>query len=151
MIVVGIFLVISLFLGIILTLNLNDKKVWSSVLYSLFLVFLVACFLEIKGTPKKLNHEWRNLEENTVVATYEVEPIAIYVWLLRVDSREPIAYTLPWSIEVAENLRKTREKAERNSATITLNTENGKKNNNNDALSNDAFSERMPRQVDTKR
>lgn len=121
MILILLFSILSLFLGLVLLFNAFNKKIISSVLYSIFLIVILACFVEIKGTPKDIKYEWRSLKDNTIIATYEDEPNAIFIWLNRNDSKEPVSYKLPWSIETAENLRKSKERSKNTNGEIELN------------------------------
>jgi hypothetical protein len=149
MLLIVLFLLISLFLGIILTLNMYDRKISSSFLYMMFLLFILACFLEIKGTPKNLKYEWRSLKENTIISTYEDEPKAIYVWLIIDGSKEPKAYRLPWSIETAENLRKAKERAKANNTDIEMNTTKYEENGNTEMFSV-LFRDKAPKELPPK-
>ena len=126
-----------------------DRKISSSFLYMMFLLFILGCFLEIKGTPKNINHEWRNINENTIISTYEDEPKAIYVWLISNESKEPKAYRLPWSIETAENLRKAKERAKANNTDIEIDTTKYEENDNVE-MSSVLFRDKPPKELPPK-
>jgi len=122
MIIFG-FILLSIILGVILFFHCFENRIVYSVLYSIFLIFFGLLLLEVTS-PKNIKYEWRNLKNNTILATHEVEPEAIYIWIKRQNSNEPVAYKLPWSIETAENLRKAKEKAKKNNTEIELNLSN---------------------------
>jgi len=150
MLIIILFFLISTFLGIILTLNMYDKKISSSFLYMMFLLFILACFLEIKGTPKNIKYEWRNLKENTIIATYEDEPKSIYIWIKIADSIEPVSYVIPWSIEMAENLRKAKEKSKGNNTDMEMDMTKYHEIENTNLSYKTLFRDKVPKELPPK-
>ncbi|RMF36304.1 MAG: hypothetical protein D6754_11630 [Alphaproteobacteria bacterium] len=76
----------------------------------------------ILGRPKPARLEvlQRDTEEVSIVASMNVEGEAIHLWLLLPDETTPRAYTLPWSEQTAEALRKAQEEAEANGTRVRM-------------------------------
>lgn len=79
-------------------------------------------FAELMGRSRPMGLAWweKQAETATVVAT-QLEPSrAIHLWLMVDSSQEPRAYRLPWSQEVAEQLHKAMQEAERNGTRVQM-------------------------------
>ena len=68
--------------------------------------------IELLSRPKPLWLEWRDATAARVLGAVPVEGQAIYVWLALPNSPEPHAYTLPWSVDVAQQLQTAMSDAE---------------------------------------
>jgi hypothetical protein len=76
--------------------------------------------IELLGRPKPLWLEWRDATAARVLGAVPVEGEAIYVWLALPNSPEPHAYTLPWSMEVAQQLQTAMSEAEAKGTTVQM-------------------------------
>ena len=63
--------------------------------------------IDLLSRPKPTSYEFANesVEEATVLAVTVDEGHAIYVWFRFPHSREPRAYTYPWDLEMATELK----------------------------------------------
>jgi hypothetical protein len=68
--------------------------------------------IELLSRPKPLWLEWRDATAARALSAVPVEGEAIYVWLSLPNSPEPHAYTLPWSMDVAQQLQTAMSEAE---------------------------------------
>lgn len=68
---------------------------------------------ELLSRPKPATLEWLRggATSATVTASYFRENEAIYLWLVFKGEVEPRAYSLPWSIEMARELRRAQREA----------------------------------------
>lgn len=105
-----LYVVICVLLGLILMIDVVNKKVAAAICYCVFLVVFIATLFEASGTPKDIRTEWRNVQNATLIASQLDEPRAIYIWVV-LDDRTPKSYVLPWNIKTAEQLRKAGEEA----------------------------------------
>jgi hypothetical protein len=80
----------------------------------LFVPLSYAAFAALLSKPKPVALEWLRAatQEANVLGSTIREGEAIYVWLLMPGVDEPRAYTLPWSMDVAQQLQEARRKAE---------------------------------------
>lgn len=68
---------------------------------------------ELMSRPKPATLEWlrAGTSPTTVTASHLRENEAIYLWLVFKGETEPRAYSLPWNIEMARQLRRAERKA----------------------------------------
>ncbi len=62
----------------------------------------------------------RRASEAVVVASMNVEGEAIYLWLVLEGERAPRAYRLPWSVRLAEKLRRAQAQAKANGTRVHM-------------------------------
>lgn len=105
-----LYVIICVFLGLILMIDVVNKKLAAAICYCIFLVMFILTLAEASGTPKDIRTEWRSVENATLIASRLDEPNAIYIWIL-LDDRTPRNYVLPWNIKTAERLRKAIEES----------------------------------------
>ena len=83
------------------------RKYVALLLFVSLIVTGYVSIVELLGRPKP-SRLATIVSENasaTVVAAHSIENKAIYIWLLRDGTIQPIAYELPWSLETAKKLR----------------------------------------------
>jgi len=99
----------TLLLGVCIFVGLPHVLGWqraASVLIFFVLAGVVyAGSVDLMGSPKPIQLEWRTPEKPTVIAARMREGEAIYVWLQPPDAREPRSYVLPWSARTAQQLQ----------------------------------------------
>lgn len=76
--------------------------------------------LELAGWPKPLRLEWRDAAAAQVLSAVPVEGESIYVWLRLPGSREPRAYALPWSVDMAQQLQTAMNDAEEKGTAVQM-------------------------------
>ena len=73
-----------------------------------------------RAKPARLALLERGADEVSVVSALNVEGKAIYLWLIFPGDTAPRAYSMPWSDEAAEALRKAQDEAEINGSTVRM-------------------------------
>ena len=64
---------------------------------------------ELLARPKPIHLEWRAPDQTELLAARLIEGEAIYLWLALPETREPRAYVLPWSLEMAKQIARAME------------------------------------------
>ena len=79
-------------------------------------------FTELMSRPKPATLEWVRGGESpaTVTASHLRENEAIYLWLVFKGETEPRAYSLPWDIEVARQLRRAERQARERQSSVLM-------------------------------
>jgi len=96
----------------------SPRRLWvklsAVIAVALFLPAAYVAFAELLSRPKPVNIEWaqRNVPEAVVLGASMIEDKAIYLWLSFEGRDEPRAYTLPWSENLAKQMRKAQQQAE---------------------------------------
>ncbi len=84
-------------------------------------IYLSGTELLGRAKPARLALLERGMPEARLVAAHAVEGVAIYLWLTPPEEgAAPRAYVLPWSQELAEELRKAQAKAEAEGGTVVV-------------------------------
>src|SRR3546814_892358 len=108
--------IFALLLGAYVFLVLPRARVEQRVVsVGVFLILIGLVYrgaTELLSRPKPLRLEWRDAGKAEVVSAMPIEDEAIYLWLSMPDEREPRAYVLPWSRDVAQQLQDATNKAE---------------------------------------
>ena len=74
---------------------------------SVFAVFVLSFGMaEGLGNAKPIRLEWREPQKVSMLAHKFVEGKAIYVWLAIPGNDAPVAYVLPWSLDMAKDIRR---------------------------------------------
>lgn len=68
--------------------------------------FTILSSLEATGRPKLIAIETLKASKAVVLAAQGVENVAIYIWMQLPGTLEPRYYVLPWSQDVAQELKK---------------------------------------------
>lgn len=91
-------------------------KILALILAALLLATSYIAGTALLGRPKpaRLAVLERTAREATVVASMNVEGEAIFLWLILPGQNMPRAYSLPWSEQTAEALRRAQSEAENN-------------------------------------
>lgn len=98
----------------------SPRRLWLKAgalgIAALFLPLAYASLAQLLSRPKPVELEWwhANAEEATVLGSTMIEDEGIYLWLQLDDVREPRAYMLPWSRDLAEQLQTAQREAEEN-------------------------------------
>jgi hypothetical protein len=87
-----------------------------------FMAAVYLAFLHLLSMPKPIALEWwhAQAEQATVLGSSLREDDGIYLWLQIDGTREPRAYVLPWSRELAEQLQDARRKAEHDRSELQM-------------------------------
>jgi hypothetical protein len=96
------------------------RRVLSVSLFVALIAIVYGRSLELLGPPKPLRLEWRDAAAAQVQSAVPVEGMGIYVWLSLPDSPEPRAYTLPWSIDMAQQLQTAMSDAEAKGTAVQM-------------------------------
>jgi hypothetical protein len=96
------------------------RRVLSVSLFVALIAIVYGGGLELLGRPKPLRLEWRDAAAAKVLSAVPVEGKAIYVWLSLPDSPEPRAYTLRWSVDMAQQLQTAMSDAEANGTAVQM-------------------------------
>jgi hypothetical protein len=84
-------------------------------------VYLSGAELLGRAKPARLALLERGMPKAELVASHALEGVAIYLWLTPPqEGAAPRAYVLPWSQELAEELRKAEAKAEATGGTVVV-------------------------------
>jgi hypothetical protein len=97
----------SLLVGAYLWLAFSSWRRRPAVCLVVFVVLLGGLWLggaEMLARPKPVQLEWRAPEQTELLAARLFEGEAIYLWLALPETREPRAYVLPWSLEMAKQI-----------------------------------------------
>jgi len=114
-----LYVVICVSLGLILMIDVVNKKLVAAICYCLFLVIIMAALFEATGTSRDIRTEWRSIKDATLISWQFDEPNAIYLWV-SLDNKPPRNYILPWNIKTAEQIRKAGEEAKGNDRAGTV-------------------------------
>ena len=81
-----------------------------------------AGFAELMSLPKPASLEWvkGDADSARVVASHLQENEAIYLWLVFDGDTQPRAYRLPWSMEMAKQLREAQREAGRRQSDVRM-------------------------------
>jgi len=111
--VVLVLLAATLALLAITTRQPGWKKVAALVVFCGLVVTGYAFVTDLLGRPKPAHLATivSGGDPVSVVSSHLVENKAIYLWILGADKSEPTAYTLPWNLETAKQLRKAKRQA----------------------------------------
>ena len=96
------------------------RRVLSVSLFVALIAVVYSGGLELLGRPKPLRLEWRDASAAQVLGSLPVEGQSIYVWLKLPGVVEPRAYTLPWSIEAAQQLQTATSDAQANGTGVQM-------------------------------
>jgi len=79
-------------------------------------------FSELMSRPKPASLEWLRdgTSPATVAASHMRENEAIYLWLVFEDQTEPRAYSLPWDIDMARQLRRAEQQAAQRQSRVMM-------------------------------
>jgi uncharacterized SAM-binding protein YcdF (DUF218 family) len=106
----------ALLLGAFVFLVLPRGRLWQRTASATVFVLLIALVyggsIELLGRPKPVRLEWRDMEKAQVLGASMREDQAIYLWLQFDGAPEPKVYTLPWSLETAQNLQNAMQEGE---------------------------------------
>jgi hypothetical protein len=88
----------------------------------LFMPLAYASFASLLSKPKPVDLEWwmGEAEEATVLGSSIQEGEGIFLWLQLAEVAEPRAYVLPWNRDLAEQLQKAAEEAERQQGQLQM-------------------------------
>lgn len=92
------------------------------VLAGLLMATGYAAFAELLGRPKPATLEWAagQTRDAVVLAADIREGEAIFLWLKAEGISEPRAYMLPWSMQMAKQLRRANVEAEREGTEVRV-------------------------------
>ncbi len=96
------------------------RRALSVGIFMLLIAVVYGGSIELLGRPKLLQLEWRDAADAQVMSAVPVENEAIYVWLLMPGSSEPVAYVLPWSMQVAQQLQVAMSQAEAEGTAVRM-------------------------------
>ena len=113
-------LLLGAFIFVVLPRASLARRTISVGLFVVLLALVYGGGIDLLSRPKPLRLEWRNAAEAKVLGAVPVENEAIYVWLGVPDSPEPRAYTLPWSVEAAQQLQTAMSEAEANGTVVRM-------------------------------
>ena len=91
-------------------------KGWS---FSILLAAIYVAGTQIIGVPKPASLKLLD-EPVTLVAAQFEEGVAIWLWVTPEGTREPRAYSIPWSLQVAKRLSSAQRQAEENGSPVTI-------------------------------
>jgi hypothetical protein len=113
--------------GVLATLSIWSPRKLGVKLIALTLAVLAlpaayASFTELLSRPKPLHLEWdqRALAGATVLSAQLQEGEHIYLWLALPDLEQPRAYALPWNEELAKQLHRAQQQAEREGSNVRM-------------------------------
>jgi hypothetical protein len=88
----------------------------------LFMPLAYASFASLLSKPKPVDLEWwmGEAEEATVLGSSIQEGEGIFLWLQLAEVAEPRAYVLPWNRDLAEQLQKAAQEAERQQGQLQM-------------------------------
>ena len=97
-------------------------KVVALFLVALFLPASYLAMVDLLSRPKPMSMEWTppTKDDAKLLGSKMVENVAIYIWVQRDDAKEPRAYTLPWSEEMARQLHESQRAAERDGSEVKV-------------------------------
>ncbi len=90
-----------------------------------------AGFAELMSRPKPATLEWLRAGTSpaTVAASHMRENEAIYLWLVFKGETEPRAYSLPWNLDMARQLRRAEQQARKLRSNVTMTSLRMRKSN----------------------
>jgi hypothetical protein len=121
----------ALLLGAFVFLVLPRGRVWQRTASATIFVLLIALVyggsIELLGRPKPVRLEWRDMEKAQVLGASMREDQAIYLWLQFDGAPEPKVYTLPWSMQTAQDLQNAMQEGEASGTGVemTMSLESG--------------------------
>lgn len=94
----------------------------SLVLAAVLMASSYGGLIELMARPKPVSLEWvrGNAETAKVAGSVLRENEAIYLWLTFKDNPEPRAYQLPWDTQMARQLRKAQQNAEKRKSEVEM-------------------------------
>ena len=97
-------------------------KVMALALVALFLPVSYLAMVDLLSRPKPMSMEWSppGKDDAKLLGAKMVEDVAIYIWVQRDDAKEPRAYKLPWSDEMARQLHESQRSAEREGGQVQV-------------------------------
>ena len=97
-------------------------RIAALVVLTLFLPVVYVQSVELLSKPKPMSFEWyhRHVDGAQLLGVSLDEGRAIYLWLRLDGSLEPRAYSLPWSLAIAERLEDAVDEAVRRGAIIII-------------------------------
>lgn len=113
-------LLLGTFVFLILPRAALARRALSVGIFVLLIAVVYGGSIELLGRPKPLRLEWREAADAQVVSAVPIENEAIYVWLIMPASSEPIAYVLPWSVQVAQQLQEAMSQAEADGTAVRM-------------------------------
>ena len=114
----------AILLGAFVFLVLPGGRVRQRAASATVFVMLVAIVyvgaVELLGRPKPVRLEWRGMEKAQVLGSSLRENEAIYVWLQFEGGLEPKVYTLPWNMQMAQQLQDAMQQGEANGTGVEM-------------------------------
>ena len=104
----------------------SPRHIWvklsAVIAVALFLPVAYFALTELLSRPKPVNVEWaqRTVPEAVVLGSNMIEDKAIYLWLGFEGQDEPRAYTLPWSENLAKQMRKAQQEADAEGTSVKM-------------------------------
>lgn len=97
-------------------------RVGSLGLTAMLMLTVYAGFTELMSRPKPATLEWLRAGEApaTVTASYLRENEAIYLWLVFKGETEPRAFSLPWDLAMARQLRQAQNQAAQRQSKVKM-------------------------------
>ena len=121
----------AILLGAFVFLVLPRGRLWQRTASATIFVLLIALVyggsIELLGRPKPVRLEWREMEKAQVLGSSLRENEAIYLWLQFEGKPEPTVYTLPWNVQMAQQLQNAMQEGEANGTGVemTMSLESG--------------------------
>ena len=93
-------------------------------------------FSELMSRPKPVSLEWLRggTSPATVTASHLRENEAIYLWLVFKGQTEPRAYSLPWNIDMARELRRAENQAAQRQSKVMMKSLSARKGNESEPV-----------------
>lgn len=115
----ALFAIVAVLAAVLANIGIwSPRRLWvklsAVVVVALFLPAAYAAFAELLSRPKPVSIEWaqRAVPEAVVLGSSMIEDKAIYLWLGFEGQDEPRAFALPWSENLAKQMRKAQQQAE---------------------------------------
>lgn len=96
------------------------RRTLSAGLFVALIAVVYGGGVELLSRPKPLRLEWRDATKAEVVSAVLDEGNGVYVWLTVPGLPEPRAYTLPWDVDMAQQLQTALSEAETTGATVQM-------------------------------
>ena len=102
-------------------------KVVALILVALFMPISYLAMVDLLSRPKPMSMEWSppGKDDAKLLGAKMEEDVAIYIWVQRDGAREPRAYKLPWSEEMARQLHESQRSAERDGSDVQVRMRKG--------------------------
>jgi hypothetical protein len=113
-------LLLGAFIFRVLPRGLVWQRTASAGLFVLLIAVVYGGALELLSRPKPLRLEWRDAATAKVLGASLREGEGIYVWLQLDGTDEPRAYTLPWNMELAQQLQTAMSEAENTGTGVAM-------------------------------